>query len=129
LSLYLGDVYVSRIPELPEPNTDRRVDQTRLREIRRKLDVHCNVREIEALFKECLHDAVEICTDYIGILNSLIPTTLGNVVLQKLFERGSDQNRVRILTIMGPHLAAIGIHKVFHRLTNSIRMAHGLYKR
>jgi hypothetical protein len=94
------DVYVSHIPELPEPNPDRRVDQARLREIRRKLDVHCSAKEIEALFKECLYDAVEICTDYIG-----------NVVIQKLFEKGSDIYRVKLLGVLGPHLAAIGVHK------------------
>jgi hypothetical protein len=62
ITLTEGDIYASRIPDLPGGNMNRQVDQTRLREIRRKFDGHCSAKEIEALLKECLHDAVEICS-------------------------------------------------------------------
>lgn len=65
---------------------------------------------MESLFQEVLPEAIDISTDYIG-----------NVVLQKLYEKGSDQNRVQLLNVLGPHLAAIGIHKngiYFARNTN-----------
>ncbi|KAJ3092152.1 hypothetical protein HK102_010276 [Quaeritorhiza haematococci] len=95
-----GDKYALAIPPLPEPKPNRRVDQNRLREMRKKLEGHATMKDVEALFNETIDEAPDLCTDYIG-----------NVVIQKIIEKSGDQHRLRLIEKVAPHMAAIGIHK------------------
>ncbi|KAF9975235.1 hypothetical protein BGZ73_001171, partial [Actinomortierella ambigua] len=93
--------YYSSIPAVPEPSPRRRLDAPRLREIRKRLDSgHCTVKEVDALASECMDEIVELCSDYIG-----------NTVIQKFFERSSETQKTKMLELIAPHLASIGIHK------------------
>ncbi|KAJ3186090.1 hypothetical protein HDU85_001008 [Gaertneriomyces sp. JEL0708] len=94
------ETYASAIPPIPEPKPNRRVDQGRLRELRKRLEGHVTMKDVEAMFNEIVEDTVDLCTDYIG-----------NVVIQKIIEKSSDQHRLRIIELIAPHMAAIGIHK------------------
>ncbi|KAI8930081.1 hypothetical protein BC831DRAFT_441253 [Entophlyctis helioformis] len=94
------DMYSMTIPPIPEPSPNRRVDQSRLREIRKKLEGHPPQRDIELIFHEIIEDSPELCADYIG-----------NVVIQKIVERCNDQNRQVLIEKVAPYLAALGIHK------------------
>ncbi|KAJ3104821.1 hypothetical protein HDU96_008809 [Phlyctochytrium bullatum] len=116
----LDTVFAPCLPALPDPLPFRRVDQGRLRDMRKRLEAtpatHPHVahghehgipmsnvmpyKELEAMFFEVLPEAVDLCTDYIG-----------NVVIQKLIERCGDPLRLLLLNTVAPHLAAIGIHK------------------
>ncbi|KAJ3031924.1 hypothetical protein HDV00_008095 [Rhizophlyctis rosea] len=95
-----GDKYAAVLPPLPEPRMNRRVDQNRLREMRKKLEGHATMKDVEALFAEVIDEAVDLCTDYIG-----------NVVIQKIIEKSTDQHRLRLIEKVAPHMAAIGVHK------------------
>jgi hypothetical protein len=62
-----GDEFSQLIPELPEPRMNRHVDQTRLREMRRRLDAlpfagPTSMREVDMLFGECEEDFVDLST-------------------------------------------------------------------
>lgn len=85
------------IPELP---ISKKHDQVRLRDIRKRVDGHCNTKELELVYEEVLAEAVELCSDYIG-----------NVIIQKVVEKCSDSHRLILITAIGPHLASLGIHK------------------
>jgi protein JSN1 len=56
--------------------------------------------EIEQIAIEMLPEIVELSSDY-----------LGNTVVQKLFERCSDEVRDQMLARIAPHMAEIGCHK------------------
>ncbi|KXS21700.1 hypothetical protein M427DRAFT_65672 [Gonapodya prolifera JEL478] len=92
--------YATSIPPLPEPRPGWRIDQARLRDMRKRLEGHVTLREIEAMFNECLDEAVELCTDYIG-----------NVVVQRLLDSTSEYHRLQFIQKISLHMAAIGIHK------------------
>ncbi|KNC99989.1 uncharacterized protein SPPG_04340 [Spizellomyces punctatus DAOM BR117] len=95
-----NETYASAIPPVPEPKPNRRVDQSRLREMRKRLEGHVTMKDVEAIFNEVVEETVDLCTDYIG-----------NVVIQKIIEKSSDQHRLRLVEKVAPHMAAIGIHK------------------
>ncbi|KAF9932580.1 hypothetical protein FBU30_007882, partial [Linnemannia zychae] len=93
--------YFSTIPAVAEPSPHRRLDAPRLREIRKRLDSgHCTQKELDSLSNECMDECVELCSDYIG-----------NTVMQKLFERCSETQKTKMLELIAPHLASIGVHK------------------
>ncbi|RUS12683.1 armadillo-type protein, partial [Endogone sp. FLAS-F59071] len=93
--------YYASIPPIPEPNPNRRLDASRLREIRKRLDNgHATPKEVESIAAECMDECVELCSDYIG-----------NTVIQKLFERCNENIKARMLEKIAPYLAAIGVHK------------------
>ncbi|KAF9115553.1 hypothetical protein BGX27_007440 [Mortierella sp. AM989] len=93
--------YFSSIPPVAEPSPHRRLDAPRLREIRKRLDSgHCTQKELDNLSNECMDECVELCSDYIG-----------NTVMQKLFERCSESQKTKMLELIAPHLASIGVHK------------------
>lgn len=128
-----GDEFSLPIPELPEGRVARRVDQTRLREMRRRLDTQqlpssAALREVDAMFAECEDEFVELSTgEFCFHFGSTLPffytksdrfqhcptfsDYIGNVVLQKILERSGDQYRQRFISCISPFLAAIGIHK------------------
>ena len=93
-----GEYYMT-IPTLPEPSR-RHIDQARLRELRKKLDGHPSPKDVEIAYTELINDMVELSYDYIG-----------NTVAQKLMEKGTEQMKQRIIELIGPHIAAIGVHK------------------
>ncbi|ORZ28775.1 hypothetical protein BCR41DRAFT_366500 [Lobosporangium transversale] len=94
-------VYFTSIPPVAEPSPHRRLDAPRLREIRKRLDSgHCTQKELDNLSNECIDECVELCSDYIG-----------NTVIQKLFERCSESQKTKMLELIAPHLASIGVHK------------------
>ncbi|KAI8821491.1 uncharacterized protein EV422DRAFT_567225 [Fimicolochytrium jonesii] len=95
-----SETYAQAIPPVPEPKANRRVDQMRLRELRKRLEGHPSVKDVESYFNEVVDDTVDLCTDYIG-----------NVVIQKLIEKTSDAHRLRLIEAIAPHMPAIGIHK------------------
>ncbi|TPX53560.1 hypothetical protein PhCBS80983_g06262 [Powellomyces hirtus] len=92
--------YAQVIPPVPDARPNRRVDQVRLRELRKRLESHVTAKDVEAFFNEVIDETVDLCTDYIG-----------NVVIQKIIEKTSDQHRLRLIEKIAPHMAAIGIHK------------------
>ncbi|KAI8804762.1 armadillo-type protein [Cladochytrium replicatum] len=98
--MLLEENYAIALPPLPEPKPNRRLDQSRLRELRKKLEGHVTSKEVDAAFQEVLEETVDLSTDYIG-----------NVVLQRIVEKGTDTQRLRIIEKLAPHLAAIGVHK------------------
>ncbi|TPX53635.1 hypothetical protein SeMB42_g00654 [Synchytrium endobioticum] len=95
-----SDSYAPAIPPLPEPRANRRVDQNRLRDMRKRLEGHITLKEVDLIYQEIVEDTVDLCTDYIG-----------NVVIQKIVDKSTDQHRLRLLEKVAPHMAAVGIHK------------------
>ncbi|KAF2862434.1 ARM repeat-containing protein [Piedraia hortae CBS 480.64] len=95
------DSYVAEIPPIPEASHNRVHDAPRLREVRKRIDNNsCTQMEIENLALDMLPEIAELSSDY-----------LGNTVVQKLFERCSEETKEAMLAEIGPHLAEIGVHK------------------
>ncbi|KAJ9064766.1 hypothetical protein DSO57_1026954 [Entomophthora muscae] len=92
--------YKSSIPPLPAPHPERRIDQNILRERRKALDSSPSLQDINLIFEELYEISVDLCTDYIG-----------NTVIQKLMEKGSDLHKRLLIEKVAPHMAAIGCHK------------------
>ncbi|KAI8838385.1 armadillo-type protein [Chytridium lagenaria] len=90
----------SALSTLPEPMANRKVDQARLREMRKRLEGHVPPKEVETMFHEILSETIDLCTDYIG-----------NVVVQKILEKSPDNHRVALMEQISPHMAVIGVHK------------------
>ncbi|PIA12687.1 ARM repeat-containing protein, partial [Coemansia reversa NRRL 1564] len=87
-----GDSSPGRLPQIP---------QARLRELRRQLDAAAVPRDtLECITAELLPHAVDLCTDYVG-----------NVLVQRMAERGSPSLRLELVRRIAPHMAAIGVHK------------------
>ncbi|KAG4102741.1 hypothetical protein H8356DRAFT_930396 [Neocallimastix lanati (nom. inval.)] len=92
--------YFDTIPTLSDHLTKRQVDQNKLKEMRKKLEGHTTAKEIESYFNTIMLDVVGLCTDYIG-----------NVIVQKVLDRTSDENRLKLIEKLSPNLATVGIHK------------------
>ncbi|KAJ2800764.1 hypothetical protein H4R20_003941 [Coemansia guatemalensis] len=105
--------YAPHIPHVPSPAVAIRADgdtapgrlpllpQARLRELRRQLDAGTVSRDAFArITAELLPHAVDLCTDYVG-----------NVLVQRMAERGDAALRLSLVRRIAPHMAAIGIHK------------------
>ncbi|RUS18489.1 armadillo-type protein, partial [Jimgerdemannia flammicorona] len=107
--------YYASIPPIPEPNPNRRLDASRLREIRKRLDSgHATTKEVEGIATECMDECVELCSgDFstICVFANRLLDYIGNTVIQKLFERCNENTKVRMLEKIAPYLAAIGVHK------------------
>ncbi|KAJ3414703.1 hypothetical protein HDV05_006140 [Chytridiales sp. JEL 0842] len=99
-TMFPADQYASQLPALPEANPNRRIDQNRLREMRKKLEGNLSVKEVEGMFAEVVGETVDLCTDYIG-----------NVVIQKILEKSNDHHRLLLIEQVAPHIASIGVHK------------------
>ncbi|KAJ2742578.1 hypothetical protein GGI20_004388 [Coemansia sp. BCRC 34301] len=80
------------------------LSQARLRDLRKQLEPppagSAHEGLAEPLARELLPHAVDLCTDYVG-----------NVLIQRLAERGSAAQRLELARRVGPHMAAIGAHK------------------
>ena len=93
--------YRGEIPPVIEPTPNRLHDAPRLREIRKRIDNNsCSPAEIENIAMEMLSEIAELSSDY-----------LGNTVVQKLFERCTEEAKQAMLGEIAPHLAEIGVHK------------------
>ncbi|GAB5589757.1 hypothetical protein Unana1_04657 [Umbelopsis nana] len=93
--------YATGIPAVSETAAGRKLETARLREMRKRLDSgNYSQEEIEAMGLECLPDVVELCSDHIG-----------NTVIQKLYERCSNEIKESMLEKVAPYLASIGVHK------------------
>ncbi|KAI7907837.1 armadillo-type protein [Cokeromyces recurvatus] len=96
-------VYFDFIPSVPELSVNRKLlDANRLREMRKKIDSAPNNgrEEAEAIAFQCMDCIAEISSDYIG-----------NTLVQRLFEKCSEETKTKLLERIAPHLAAISIHK------------------
>ncbi|KAI9354075.1 armadillo-type protein [Zopfochytrium polystomum] len=89
-----AESYAPTLLPLPEPNPNRRVDQNRLREMRKRLEGHPSAKDVETYFQEVFADTVDLCT-----------------VLQKIIEKGTDTHLLHLLEAVAPHMATIGVHK------------------
>ncbi|KAJ1729422.1 hypothetical protein LPJ72_004986 [Coemansia sp. Benny D160-2] len=79
------------------------LQQARLREIRRQLESTSSPLPkdaFDAIVAELLPHAVDLCTDYVG-----------NVLVQRIAERGDAAQRLALVNRIGTHMAAIGVHK------------------
>eukprot|EP00158_Paraphelidium_tribonemae_P007608 Partr_v1_DN28298_c0_g1_i1_m75331 putative Pumilio len=79
------------------------IDPGHLREMKRKLDHGSSssaIKEFDSIFTELFPQIIELATD-----------GFGNTVVQKLIERITDQQRLRIVEKCLPQLASIGVHK------------------
>ncbi|CAO3651859.1 unnamed protein product [Mucor hiemalis] len=99
--LKLSSIYYDSIPPVPELGSNRQFDAARLRDMRKRADSASKGKEeAEAIALECMEDIAEISSDYIG-----------NTVVQRLFEKCSEETKTKMLKRIAPHLAAISIHK------------------
>ncbi|KAI7891806.1 armadillo-type protein [Mucor mucedo] len=99
--LKVSSVYFDSIRAVPELSANRQFDAARLRDMRKRADsASKGNEEAEAIAQECMQDIAEISSDYIG-----------NTVVQRLFEKCSEDTKTQMLEKIGPHLAAISIHK------------------
>ena len=95
------DAFETEIPPVPEPTHRRMHDPPKLREIRKRLDGgSCSPSDVDEIALAMLPEIAELASDY-----------LGNTVVQKLFELGSEPVRTMMLVEIAPHLAEIGVHK------------------
>ncbi|KAI8081953.1 armadillo-type protein [Gilbertella persicaria] len=95
--------YHESIPSVPEFGLKRKHDTVKLREIRKKLDTFTtkeDTKYADAIALDCMNEIAEICSDYIG-----------NTVVQRLFEKCSENLKTIMLETIAPHLAALGVHK------------------
>ena len=63
-------MYAQGIPPIPEPNPHRKIDQARLRDIRKRLEGLCTTRDLDSIFYEIIDDAVELSSG--NLLNLII---------------------------------------------------------
>lgn len=61
--LHLPQQYFPTIPAVPELGQSRKVDISRLREIKKRMDTgHISLNELEVIAMECLDELVELCS-------------------------------------------------------------------
>ncbi|KAJ2061034.1 hypothetical protein GGI17_003373 [Coemansia sp. S146] len=90
------------------PGSKPVLQQARLRDIRKQLEPATNggssqvlaKADFDQLVRELMPHAVDLCTDYVG-----------NVLIQKIAERGDAAQKLELARRVGPHMAAIGVHK------------------
>ncbi|KAJ2090217.1 hypothetical protein IW140_002142 [Coemansia sp. RSA 1813] len=117
--------YATHLPALPPPTVQIRtgdsespppppasssqqqdlpvMQQSRLREIRKQLESTGSPLPKDAfdeIVAELMPHAVDLCTDYVG-----------NVLIQRIAERGSAAQKLQLIQRVGPYMAAIGVHK------------------
>ncbi|KAI9277775.1 armadillo-type protein [Sporodiniella umbellata] len=99
--LKVTSLYHDSIPPVPELTLSRKFDSARLKEIRKRLDnAEDGAQEAEMIAFECMSEIAEITSDYIG-----------NTLVQRLFEKCSEETKTQMLEIISPHLAANSVHK------------------
>lgn len=123
VDLKISSVYFDSIPAVPELSANRQFDAVRLRDMRKRADSASKGKdEAEAIAQECMQDIAEISSGKQqfmkkglkkkdGILNMFCLDYIGNTVVQRLFEKCSEETKTQMLERIAPHLAAISIHK------------------
>lgn len=91
--------FLQPIPPLPAPSKIVS-DQSKLKDIKRRLETSVSLREIENLLMDLLPQAVDLSFDHIG-----------NTIVQKMIEKGNDYFRLKLMEVLSPYLASLGIHK------------------
>jgi len=95
-------MYYTTIPLVSERQHNRRWDASKLRELRKRLDSGTMTTE----------EVDQVAADFMdGEIVDLASDWLGNTVVQKLFERCSQEPRLAMLERICPSLAMVGIHK------------------
>ncbi|KAH6918888.1 pumilio/RRM domain-containing protein [Coprinopsis sp. MPI-PUGE-AT-0042] len=95
-------MYYTTIPLVSERQHNRRWDASKLRELRKRLDSGTMTTE----------EVDQVAGDFLdGEIVDLASDWLGNTVVQKLFEKCSQEPRLAMLERICPSLAMIGIHK------------------
>lgn len=110
--------YAQKIPDLPPPYFGPDLTPARIRDYRRHLESHsCKPAEFDLIAMEILPVTVSASTDPVG-----------NVLVQKLIEKGSDELKTMIIAQLAPYFAAVGIHKngtwVIQKLINWCHQPH-----
>ncbi|KAI7896233.1 armadillo-type protein [Mucor mucedo] len=109
--------YFESIPPVPEYGVHRRHDAANLRDIRKRLDATTDIAESDSIALDCMDELAEICSDYIG-----------NTVVQRLFEKCSEDMKTMMLKSVAPHLAAMGVHKngtwAAQKIIDSLKLPH-----
>lgn len=112
--------YFESIPPVPELGMNRKFDAGRLRDIRKRLDnLAYGDQEIDALSMECMDEIAGLCSGKPPYIISPSPPLtpfflldyIGNTVVQRFFEKCSEDTKTLMLRHIGPHLAAGGVHK------------------
>ncbi|WFD27437.1 hypothetical protein MNAN1_002434 [Malassezia nana] len=94
-------MYHNGIPYPSENRGSRRIDHAKYREMRKMLEAQqCSQAQVDELALEQLEIIVELARNYIG-----------NTVVQRFFEQCTEDVKTRMLEILAPHLASLGIHK------------------
>jgi hypothetical protein len=63
VGLHLPQNYYHSIPAAPELGQSRKVDISRLRDIRKRLETgHISTKELEIIAVECVDELVELCS-------------------------------------------------------------------
>ncbi|KAG1638293.1 hypothetical protein G6F44_008975 [Rhizopus delemar] len=64
--LHLPEQYFHTIPAAPELGQSRKVDISKLRDIKKRMDTgHISVKELEVIAMECFDELVELCSGFI----------------------------------------------------------------
>lgn len=106
------------IPDLPPPYFGLELTPGRIRDYRRYVESqNCKPSEFDLIAMEVIPVAVAASTDPVG-----------NVLVQKLIERGSEDLKSMIIAELAPYLAAVGVHKngtwVIQKLINWCTLPH-----
>ena len=117
-SVIIDGIFNLIIPELPAAYFGPDLTPARIRDYRRHIESPaCKPSEFDLITMEVLPVLVAASTDPIG-----------NVLVQKLIERGSEDLKGLIIGELSPYLATIGIHKngtwVVQKLINWCTLPH-----
>ncbi|KAI9179877.1 hypothetical protein H9P43_005209 [Blastocladiella emersonii ATCC 22665] len=85
---------------VPHEGVERRVDQAKVRELRRRLDAAAGADDLAPVFEQCLADAEDLSLDYAG-----------NTVLQRLIERINAPQLAALAAALAPALPTVAVHK------------------
>lgn len=93
--------FITPLPQLPPPFFGPELTSSRIRDYRKHAEnPNCKPSEFNLIATEVIPYLVSASTDPIG-----------NVLVQKLIERGSDELKMVIIRNLAPLLASVGIHK------------------
>lgn len=94
-------MYYNGIPSPSDSRGARRIDHGKYREMRKTLEARQMTQaQVDDMALNQLDIIVELARNYIG-----------NTVVQRFFEQCSEDVKTRMLEILAPHLASLGIHK------------------
>ncbi|KAJ2009027.1 hypothetical protein GGI04_000793 [Coemansia thaxteri] len=97
--------YAARLPPITggaESATESPLTPARVRDIRKLLENSPSLpmAEFDRVVAELMPHVVDLCSDYVG-----------NVLIQKIAERGDGAQKLALARSVGPFMAGIGVHK------------------